>query len=192
MDPFDIISRYYPPRARLTQLLMDHSRRVADKALDVARQVPHLKTDSTFIFEAAVLHDIGILHTHAPSIHCNGTAPYVCHGVLGRQLLENHGLYAHALVCERHVGTGITTADIQHQNLPLPLRDMQPVTLEETIVCYADKFFSKNKNGAEEDLKAVLDKLTCYGQEKVEAFLKFHRMFNNGGCQENHGFPVHG
>jgi len=179
MDPFDILAEYYPPGKRLTQILIDHSRRVADKALVVAQQVPHLNPDTTFIFEAAVLHDIGILHTNAAAIHCNGTAPYVCHGVIGRKQLEAHDLHTHALVCERHVGTGITMADIQNQNLPLPLRDMQPVTIEETIVCYADKFFSKTNNGGEEDLEAVLNKLARYGQEKTETFLKWHRVFKN-------------
>jgi len=184
MDPFDILAQYYPPGARLTRILIDHSRRVADKALAVAQQVPHLNPDTTFIFEAAVLHDIGIVHTNAPIIHCKGPAPYVRHGVLGRKQLEAHGLHAHALVCERHVGTGITMADIQNQNLPLPLRDMQPVTIEETIVCYTDKFFSKTNNDGEEDLKAVLNKLARYGQEKAETFLKWHRMFHN---EENQG-----
>ncbi|MEZ4602993.1 MAG: hypothetical protein R2861_06175 [Desulfobacterales bacterium] len=33
--------------------------------------------------------------------------------------------------------------EIQTHHLPLPLRSMVPVTLEEEIICYADKFFSK-------------------------------------------------
>lgn len=179
MDPFDILAQYYPPGERLTQIMVDHGRRVADKALKTARQVPHLNPDTTFIFEAAILHDIGILHTNAPVIHCMGTAPYVCHGIMGRKQLDAHGLHAHALVCERHVGTGITLSDIQTQNLPLPMRDMQPVTIEEIIVCYADKFFSKTDKSKEEDLKAVLSKLARYGQEKPQTFMKWHRLFNN-------------
>jgi len=184
VDPFDIIKEYYPSSARLTQILVDHSRRVADKALAVAQGVPHLNPDTTFVYEAAILHDIGIIYTDTPAIHCRGASPYVCHGILGRKMLEDQGLDAHALVCERHVGTGITIADIRNQNLPLPLRDMQPVTIEETIVCYADKFFSKAPNDKERDLKEVLDKLACYGQEKAATLLKWHRWFNNGGDPE--------
>ena len=78
----------------------------------------------------------------------------------------------------------ITIADIQNQNLPLPLRDMQPVTIEETIVCYADKFFSKAPNDKERDLKEVLDNMARYGQEKAATLLKWHRWFNN---EENPG-----
>jgi uncharacterized protein len=179
MDPLGIIYEYYRPGARLTQILVDHSRRVAEKALETASRVAHLNPDGAFIYEAAILHDIGIMHTKAPMIHCNGTEPYVRHGVLGRRQLEAHGLHAHALVCERHVGTGITVADIQNQNLPLPLRDMQPVTIEEAIICYADKFFSKTNSDGEEDLKTVLSKLVRYGPEKADAFLKWHRLFND-------------
>lgn len=179
MDPFEILSEYYPTGAKLTRILVDHSRRVADKALAVARQVPHLNPDTTFIFEAAILHDIGIAETDAPGIHCRGKAPYVCHGVIGRKQLDALGLHNHALVCERHVGTGITVLDIQSQNLPLPLRDMQPVTIEETIVCYADKFFSKTTNGGEADLETVLNNLARWGRSKAEFFLKWHQLFNN-------------
>jgi len=53
-----------------------------------------------FIEEAALLHDIGIFNTNLPKIGCYGRHPYISHGYLGRELLENEGLAAHALVCE--------------------------------------------------------------------------------------------
>jgi hypothetical protein len=53
-----------------------------------------------------------------------------------------------ALVCERHIGVGISIAEIQHHNLPLPSRDMIPVSIEEQLICYSDKFFSKNGNAS--------------------------------------------
>ena len=94
--------------------------------------------------EAAMLHDIGIFLTHAPSLGCNGPHPYLKHGHLGCKLLEKEGLPKHALVCERHVGVGITRKDVLDHKLPLPAKDMLPLSLEEKIICYADKFFSKN------------------------------------------------
>ena len=177
MDPYAILAAHYPPDAPLTRTLLDHSRHVADKALAVARSVPQLHPNLTFIGEAALLHDIGILHTKAPTIHCHGREPYVCHGIIGRRLLEAHGLPVHALVCERHVGTGITIADIQRQQLPLPLRDMQPQTIEETIVCYADKFFSKIVTDREHRMEEILADLARYGKEKADRFLEWHRLF---------------
>ena len=82
VDAHAIIAEYYRAGARLTTILLDHSRRVRDKALMVADRVAHLQPDRTFIAEAALLHDIGICRTSAPVIHCNGGHPYICHGVI--------------------------------------------------------------------------------------------------------------
>ncbi len=78
-----------------------------------------------------MLHDIGVVRCNAPSIHCLGELPYICHGVAGREMLDNLGLHRHALVCERHTGSGLTVEDIIRQRLPLPHREMLPITTEE-------------------------------------------------------------
>ena len=49
----------------------------------------------------------------------------------------------HALVCERHTGAGLSLKDIMDQKLPVPPREMLPVSMEEQVICFADKFFSK-------------------------------------------------
>ena len=59
------------------------------------------------------------------------------------QILRNEHLpESYARVCERHTGAGLTLHDILSQNLPLPHHDLQPETIEEKLICYADKFFS--------------------------------------------------
>lgn len=179
MNPYDILAEHYPTGTRQAGILIDHSRRVADKALEAAERVPHLHPDKTFISEAALLHDIGVIHTMAEPIGGNGDQPYIRHGIIGRQMLEAHGLAAHAMVCERHVGTGITVTDIQQQQLPLPLRDMRPITIEEILICYADKFFSKTDNNSEHELDDVLNDLARFGRDKVACFLGWHRQFSN-------------
>ena len=158
---------------------MTHSEQVAKKALDAAGRVKHLNPDLVFIEEAALLHDIGIFYTNTPQLGCHGKHPYVCHGILGRELLERHDLPRHALVCERHIGTGISANDIQEQNLPLPLRDMQPVSIEEQIICYADKFFSKNSNrvGTAKSVDQIISRLAPYGDDKVQCFESWVEMF---------------
>jgi uncharacterized protein len=172
--PGDIIRSIYAPGSAACDIFMAHAVAVSRKAVAVARRVPHLNPDIRFIAEAAMLHDIGICFTDAPSIGCRGKYPYVCHGYLGRQLLEERGLNRHALVCERHVGTGLSAADIRFQNLPLPDRDMRPETIEEEIICYADKFFSKktyNKPAVELPVTEVIRELEKYGPEPVRRFL---------------------
>lgn len=179
MDPLEIISEFYEPGSQAYRILVGHGQKVAGKALAAARRVAHLNPDLTFIEEAALLHDIGIFLTRAPGLGCTGDRPYLCHGILGRELLEKKGLPRHALVCERHVGTGISADDIRHGDLPLPCRDMLPVTLEEKIVCYADKFFSKStkKNGLEKPLEKILKGLSAHGEDKAKKFMAWHRKF---------------
>ncbi|MDY0301838.1 MAG: phosphohydrolase, partial [Trichlorobacter sp.] len=94
------------------------------------------------------------------------------HGILGREILEQEGLPQHALICERHIGTGLTTADIISQNLPLPQRDMQPETLAERIISYADLYFSKNPQQLETEktVAEIKTNLARYGQEKTTIF----------------------
>lgn len=145
-------------------ILTVHSRLVADKALECARR-RGLHVDLEFVEEAAMLHDIGIIRCDAPDIHCPGELPYICHGVVGRQILEAEGLPRHALVCERHTGAGLTVEDIVNQNLPLPHRDMTPQTLEEKLICYADKFYSKSGDlKAEKSLDRVRRSMARHGE----------------------------
>ncbi|MBT8340539.1 MAG: phosphohydrolase [Desulfatitalea sp.] len=177
IDPLAIIYQFYRSGAPGTELLLAHSRQVRDKALAVAGQVTSGTPDMVFIAEAAMLHDIGICGIAAPSLECHGKKPYVCHGAIGRRMLDALDLPRHGLVCERHVGTGITPADIRRQRLPLPERDMTPQTLEEQIICYADKFFSKSKGMGELPLSHILSELGRYGQDKVRIFLKWHNRF---------------
>ena len=125
--------------------------------------------------EAALLHDIGIFLCDAPDICCTGTLPYICHGVEGRRLLEAEGLPRHALVCERHTGSGLTVDDIVRQGLPLPHRDMTPQTLEEKLVCYADKFYSKSGDiQAEKPFGRVLKSIARHGKDAEARFLSLH------------------
>ena len=111
MNPLDIISKYYPAESDAWHILVTHSRSVADKALGLARLHPEMELDIPFIEEAAMLHDIGIFLCNAPEIDCHGSAEYICHGYLGADLMRKEGFPRHALVCERHTGTGITGND---------------------------------------------------------------------------------
>lgn len=179
VDPSAILRKYYDPGSELHDILVAHSRMVANKALDVARAVKHLDPDLKFIEEAAMLHDIGIFRVSFPEIGCKGGLPYICHGVLGREILETEGLPRHALVCERHIGTGITRADVVKRNLPLPKRDMVPISIEEKIICFADKFFSKEKESlfTEKSIDEIKRGLAVLGDQKVRTFEEWVAVF---------------
>jgi uncharacterized protein len=172
-----LLDKYYPLDDDLRRLLLKHSRQVADRCLLVCDCHPELHLDTTFIEEAAMLHDIGIRWCHAPGIFCMGDEPYLRHGLIGGELLRREGFPRHARVCERHTGTGITLRQIEQQQLPLPPGDYTPETLEEQLVCYADKFFSKSHPDRVLSAEEVAVSLERFGHEGVEKFIAWHRLF---------------
>ena len=172
MDIIKIMEKYYEPDSTAYNFLIHHSKLVAHKALQVAERVKELNPDFKFIEEASMLHDIGIFMTHAPKIGCYGFHPYISHGYLGREILEKVGLPMHALVCERHVGTGLTIDDIEANKFPLPKRDMLPISLEEKIICFADKFYSKKEGSLanEKPVPEIREIIAKFSDDKLKQF----------------------
>ena len=177
MNPIALSDKYYPEDNELKNILLKHSRSVADKALEMARKLPELNLDVQFIEEAAMLHDIGIFLTDASGIYCFGTYPYICHGYLGADLVRKEGYPRHALVCERHTGAGLSLEAIVDSDLPVPHRDMLPVSLEEQIICFADKFFSKTKLDNEKSLEKARKSIEIHGDEGLVRFEKWCKLF---------------
>jgi len=157
MDCISIIDRYYKEEPALRQLLLIHSEAVARKAVSIARRHPELDANVAFIAEAALLHDIGII---------------------GAEMLRREGLERHARVCERHTGTGLTIHDITTQNLPLPHMDLVPENIEEQIICYADKFYSKSHPEREKTIEQAARSLEKFGTEGVERFRRWAEKFD--------------
>ncbi len=176
MDPIEVIKKYYSPQSLAFIILVNHSQKITEKALKIAEK---FNVDCQFIYEAAMLHDIGIFMTNTPKFDCHGKYPYIAHGYLGREILEKERFPMHALVCERHTGVGITKEEIVKNNLPLPCRDMIPITLEEKIIAYADKFFSKESDGSVKvrTVDEIIKDLSRYGEEKVKIFKEWIEMF---------------
>lgn len=177
MDPVVLIEKYYPKADELYVILLRHSISVAEKALQIAGHHPELHLDERFIYEAAMVHDIGIFLTDAPDIHCHGDKPYICHGYLGAELMRNEGYFRHALVCERHTGAGLSLDQIEAQHLPVPHRDMVPVSLEEQVICFADKFFSKTRLDHEKTVEKARKSIEKYGEAGLQRFDRWCRLF---------------
>ena len=170
-----LLKKYYCESTTAFKYIYQHSLVVAEHSAQLAERNAHLKPDIEFVYTAAYLHDIAIFMTHAPGIGCYGKFPYLAHGYLGKRLLEYEGFPEHALVCERHVGVGISAEDILRDDLPLPKRDMKPQSTEEEIVCYVDKYFSKRpgKLSMPKDPDKIIRKLEKYGPDKPEIFKGF-------------------
>lgn len=177
MNSIEIIDKYYPQDNELKNILLVHSHSVAQKALEMLDKHPELQLDRDFVESAALLHDIGIFQTNAPSIYCSGTHPYICHGYLGADLLREEGLPRHALVCERHTGAGIELKNIIEQQLPIPHREMVPHSIEEQLICFADKFFSKTHLDREKTVDGARKSITKYGEEGLMRFNRWCERF---------------
>lgn len=206
MDYLALIHRYYPEDNALRRMLLHHSRQVCARALQIVERHPELGANRNLVEAGAMLHDIGIFLTDAPGIHCHGTAHYILHGSLGAQLLRNeakqlkkekqqeeqlkeeqpqaihlqeelHFYEALARICERHTGTGLTRQTIIERGLPDPQQDLLPETIEEQIICYADKFYSKSHLERERTIPQTLQSLEKFGDEGVEKFRHWTELF---------------
>ena len=179
MDPIKIIQKHYQKNSKLYNLLLVHSKLVTKKALEIARNVPELKPDLKFIEEAAMLHDIGIIFTNTPKIHCFGEHKYIEHGYLGRDLLEEEGLPKHALVAERHTGVGLTKEEIIKNKLPLPNRNMIPTSVEEKIISFADLFYTKVPGWETQEvpISEIKRKLAKHGKKNIIIFEQWCKDF---------------
>ncbi|MCK9639468.1 MAG: phosphohydrolase [Prolixibacteraceae bacterium] len=178
MDSIALISKYYKPKSKAFHILVSHSQAVTDKALKIASKHSELNPDLQFIEEAAMTHDIGIFMTNAPNLYCFGDFPYLAHGYLGCELMTSLGFPDHGLVCERHTGVGISKEEIVEKKLPLPVRDLIPESVEEQIIAFADKFYSKSSpNLTEKSLAEVRKSIAKFGKYSSKRFEEWCELF---------------
>ncbi len=126
-----------------------HSILVADIARGIISSLnPKVKVDVHLVEVGALLHDIGRSVTHG-----------VQHGSVGAQILEKLS-YPDSLVsiARNHVGAGIPREEAIL--LGLPPTNYLPTTIEEKLVCYADKLASGSvRIPLEKALEALADDL---------------------------------
>lgn len=180
MTTHELINKYFPEGSISKYYYLNHVESVTKFALDICNMHPEFSADKTLVEKGAMLHDIGICRVNAPDIGCFGEHPYICHGFLGAEIVMQE-LYDMKIanICMTHIGMGITIEDIEKQNLPLPKKNMVPETIEEKIVCYADKFFSKsNKNLLQpKSLEEAQKSIKKFGEEKLKMFNHFVHFF---------------
>jgi uncharacterized protein len=116
-------------------IIVEHCQTVARVANVLAAKAlaKGLMVDARSVNAGALLHDIGRNRTQS-----------VRHGLEGGELLELEGVDRKVVeIVKRHVGAGISPEEARR--LGFPESDYVPRTLEERIVCFADKMVDSNK-----------------------------------------------
>lgn len=177
MDYQKIIDKYYPVGIALRDIFLNHSKSVADLAVEINDR-KKLGLNPETVYAAGMLHDIGIFLTDAPGIECHGEEPYIRHGILGAELLRLEGAEEMAKVAERHTGSGITEEEIDSQKLPLPKdRSYVPESLLEKLICYADKFYSKSGDGKRKQVDEIERSMKKHSESSWMRFEELHKLF---------------
>ena len=116
-------------KAGCSQSVINHCRTVSKFAVKLVRafQKKGYNVNVQLVEVSGLLHDIGRSRTHS-----------VNHGLVGGEIAHSLELPDSVVqIIERHVGGGIPKEEARR--LGWPARDFLPRTLEEKIVCYADK-----------------------------------------------------
>ena len=101
---------------------------IADELVRRGRSI-----DTKAVIAGALLHDVGRSRTQT-----------VRHGVDGAEIVEKEGVDRKVVeIVRRHVGAGISPEEAKR--LGLPDLDYIPRTLEERIVCFADKMVDADR-----------------------------------------------
>lgn len=173
-----IIDDVYKDNLKAKEVLLIHSYNVTKKALDIIDK-KKLALDKQFIYEGAMLHDIGIIGTNAPDIFCFGDKPYLWHGIIGAKFLENTKYEKYQSICKNHFGVGLRKDEVI--KLGIGSEAMVPNDTNEMLIAYADNFFSKkyvDKLNVELSVEDIIKNLSRFGDDKIEIFYKFHKMFS--------------
>ena len=109
--------------------VIKHSETVTKLAVEIAQacQKRGLDVNTQLVEIGATLHDIGRSETHT-----------VNHGIAGARIAKSLGIPKPIIqIIKRHIGGGITSREARKLGWP---EDVYiPQTIEEKIVCYADK-----------------------------------------------------
>ena len=59
----------------------------------------------------------------------------------------------------------------------MPAKNYLPETIEEKLICYADKFYSKSRPAVSLSVQQVYEGLLRFGTDGANRFMEWHRMF---------------
>jgi uncharacterized protein len=124
---------------KIQHSIRQHSEKVADKALEIANKITKAKVDKNLVEVGSLLHDIGRTKTHGFD-----------HALIGGKILRERGFSEKlAKICETHILGGLDAEDARE--FGLPENEYLPISLEEKIICLADKLIAGTKEVSVEE-----------------------------------------
>ncbi len=119
-----------------------HTNAVAKHAATMGHKIYDVNVNLKLVEVGGILHDIGRSQTHGLE-----------HAMVGGDILRNLGFDERlARICDTHLLGGITKEEAILAKLPPRYhQDYLPKTIEEKLVCLADKFFAGRRKVSLED-----------------------------------------
>lgn len=161
------------------ELLWTHSQIVKEISLAIVKGLKkkNILVNVDLVIAGALLHDIGVYQCKDEDLYTTKAAkPYITHGEIGARILKKEGI---SVELQRfpiiHTGVGISKEDIIQGKLPIRLGDYIPITLEEEIVTYADKFHTKSPEFV--TYEKAYQKLVKINPEKGVIFERYKKKF---------------
>lgn len=152
--------------------VINHCEAVAELALEIATLFKErgVDVDMALVEIGALLHDIGRSKTH--SVH---------HAVCGAEIAKSLGLPESVIaIIKRHVGGGIVPKEAKRLGWPKDI--YVPQTVEEKIVCYADKLVEGTRRvSIDKTIKRFSKELPVSAVERIRR-LRMEMMDLIGDC----------
>ena len=161
-------------RAGMSDDDIDHSVKVAEKALEIARRIGGDGIDQELVGRGGLFHDLGKCRTHDLE-----------HGKIGAEIGRKIGLNEKiTAIMEKHIRGGLT--ETEARELGLPVKDYSLRRIEERIIIYADRLVDIIHDGivtvaaeqdAEERFEEILRSYPKYGKNQItlDRYLGYHR-----------------
>ncbi len=180
MNKIEKLHRKYAKNEILFNLVYEHCQVVTEIAIWCAENIDE-PVDLDLLKTSCLLHDIGSYGFLNDSFD---RKYYVQHAILGSKILEAEG-YSEELcsIVETHVVLGLTKDEIEENGMKLPLKDYTPKTIEARILCYADRFHTKDAG----TLKPVFNSFEYYRKKLKSGLPKQEQKFID--WSEEFGIP---
>jgi len=164
----------------LFDMVWTHSNIVSDIAYQLYEHLPksvRKQVNSELLINGALIHDIGVYLVQFEDFQEDPSLPrYIEHGFVGAKKIRDEGLGGElARFAEAHTGVGLMSSDIQELGIEVPQKDYIPITVEEELVCYADKFHSKYPRFV--TYEEAYEGISKFGVEKEMRLATFKRKY---------------